>query len=200
MFSAFLSQKVKNKLLKFLLWIIFIGSVASWIAAGIMMEIDNNKRREADNKKIDRIIESYNNFVGMWNTSTLPKQSLVISRNEDKSDIKKSHPENEELKIRANQLSKEMLEFIVVRQQYAPRIPNNQEEWNRDVEKIHSYFKETMSQYSLRFNTRVIAMRNELADKGLKDDSLDSVFDKPGNAMSIRFIAEGIKALANQLP
>lgn len=198
--SAFLSQKVNNKFFKYLLWIIFICSIVLCIAASIIMEIDNNKTRESENKKIDRIIDIYNNYLGMLNTSRLSKPSQLIKRNEGKSVIKKSHPENEELKNRANQLSKEILEFIAVRQQYSPPIPKNKEDWDREFDKIVAYFKETNSQFELRFHTRITAMGNELAAKGLRDNNLNSVFDSQNNAISIRIIAERIKALAEQLP
>jgi len=62
------------------------------------------------------------------------------------------------------------------------------------------YMNQTMSIYSETFGAKVIAMRNELAYKGITDGQLDSFYEHPTNPIGIRIVAEHIGALAERLP
>ena len=61
------------------------------------------------------------------------------------------------------------------------------------------YSTQTMALYSRRFGARVIAMRNELAVEGFRDDELDGSYKHPTNPIGIRIVAESLGALAHQL-
>ena len=57
------------------------------------------------------------------------------------------------------------------------------------------YSKETMKQYREKFDSRVITVRNGLAEKGLRDKELDAFSQFPTNRFGMRRVAEKISAL-----
>jgi len=102
------------------------------------------------------------------------------------------------LKERAKELSKEILEFLADRERSAPRLPQK-ETWNIDTELMLRHLKETMNQYSIKFASRVITIRNEFSSLGLIDEELDKFYEHPTNFIGIRIIGERLGALAEQL-
>lgn len=103
------------------------------------------------------------------------------------------------LKQRAIRLSNEILEFVADRERSNPPLPRI-ETWERDVDISTRFSIETMSQFSTKFGARLIATRNELAEQGLTDRELDSLYTHPTNPIGIRIVAERLGALAEKLP
>ncbi len=56
-----------------------------------------------------------------------------------------------------------------------------------------------MNQYSLKFDSKVKEIRDQLADIGLQDKKLDSIYKNPVNPIEIRRIAERIGVLAEKV-
>lgn len=108
-------------------------------------------------------------------------------------------PGAQDLKTRALLLSAEILRFLAERQQQEPPMPRP-ETWNNDVDAMIRFHRETMSLYSQRFASRVIAFRDAFAQGGLVDRELDSFYEHPTNPIGIRIVGERIGALAEKLP
>ena len=123
---------------------------------------------------------------------------FAIGKSYEKSLFESQTKQKEDLKVRAKNLSKEILEFIADRERSGFRLPRK-ETWDLDTELMIREHTETMSQYSTKFGSRVIAVRDELAKNGLKDKELDSFYEHPTNAIGIRIVGERIGALAEKL-
>ena len=102
------------------------------------------------------------------------------------------------LKSRAFSLSSQIGHFLVDRRSNEPPLPK-MDRWEEYTDKLISYSKDTVSQYSSQFAPQVTVIRNEFARKGLRDKELDKYYEYPKNPMEIRIIAEHIQALAEQI-
>lgn len=102
------------------------------------------------------------------------------------------------LKERGQNLSKEILEFLADRERSEPRSPHP-ETWNLDTELMRRHSRETMNQYSIKFASHVIAIRNELTSVNLKDEDLNRFYEHPTNPIGIRIVGERIGALSEKL-
>lgn len=67
------------------------------------------------------------------------------------------------------------------------------------IPKGEAYQKETMALFTAKFQSRVTALRDVLAKRGLRDTELDLEYRHPANGYSIKAIAEGIERLATKL-
>ena len=105
----------------------------------------------------------------------------------------------DDLKTRAALLSAQILRFIADRERESPSLPRR-ETWSRDVDVMIRYSQETLALYSQRFGARVIALRNELAERGFADQQLDRFYEHPTNPIGMRIVGDRIGALAETLP
>lgn len=101
------------------------------------------------------------------------------------------------LKYRALSLSDEILQFLIKEHSPAPPRPAT---WHRDVSLIVRHYEQIRGKYAIRFGARVLAMRDELAKRGLQDPKLDEEYRDPVNPIGMRWVAEAIGALAGKLP
>jgi len=113
--------------------------------------------------------------------------------------IVKHVPQPVGLKERAIRLSADILSFLTQRQAGEPPLPRR-ETWDQDVQAEIRYMQQTMALYSQTFAAKVIAMRDELARKGITDKELDAFYEHPTNPIGIRIVAEHLGALAERLP
>ena len=79
---------------------------------------------------------------------------------------------------------------------------NTQGAMNNFMKEIMEYSTETMDLYSIYYSAKVIAIYNEFKLRGLTDRKMDENADVryPTNEIGIRYIAEGLGALAQRLP
>lgn len=124
----------------------------------------------------------------------------------------KEREQRRELKQRAQTLSKDLLEFAAERKRNDPSyeirdsLPVNASEeqrhgqWQRDAERGLRYSMETNSQYDIKFGGKVLVVRNELAELGLRDKELDELWENPTNYFGMTIVANRISALAERLP
>ena len=103
----------------------------------------------------------------------------------------------ETLKMKAISLSEQVFQFLNDRESESPPSPTL-ETWLEDLKKITEFHHETMNQYSLEFASKVKEIRNQLADIGLRDNELDSIYKSSTNPIGIRRVAERIGALAEK--
>lgn len=103
------------------------------------------------------------------------------------------------LKSKAIHLSADILSFLTQRQAGEPPLPRR-ETWEQDVQTEVKYMQQTMALYSQNFGARVIATREELAQKGITDKELDDYYENPTNPIGIRIVAERLGSLAERLP
>ncbi len=130
--------------------------------------------------------------------ATLGARQLALARVE----ATRSLPANS-LKKLAFGLSSEVLQFLVNRQVGPGYCQTGSGEGSsRDEATMNegSCERETVKMYSSTFGSRVAAIRNALAKKGLTDQELDGEYEAPVNTNSIRLIAERIGTLAEKLP
>jgi hypothetical protein len=125
-------------------------------------------------------------------------QKTQVALNQSAARLIQSNAPQESLKQRALRLSNEVLRFLVERQANEVPLPRA-ETWDRDTQAMIGYMQQTMALYSERFGARVIAIRNELATEGLRDQELDRFYEHPTNPIGIRIVGERIGALAQQL-
>lgn len=95
------------------------------------------------------------------------------------------------LKLRAIELSTQLLNFLAGRQITGPPIPRPQT-WEDDVKIAGRYDHETVDLYKQMYLPRVGQIRDELAKQGLKDERLDLVYKDPHNVTGIIIIADAI--------
>lgn len=139
-----------------------------------------NKVRQ-DNKIIQDKLDEQKYFI---------MASLKIQK-----EVAEIKAEPESLKRRSLILSNEILRFLTNRQANEPQL-FRPETWQQDTNRMIKYSQQTMSLYSEKYALRVIAIRNEFADKGYQDSELDRSYEHPTNPIGIRIIAERIGALA----
>lgn len=104
------------------------------------------------------------------------------------------------LKGRAVSLSSQIAHFLIDRYRSEPALPANIYTFKEDANKFLSYFKDTMNQYSLKFGSEAVKVRNEFANKKLRDTELDNYYQHPTTPVEIRIIAERLQVLAEQIP
>ena len=103
-----------------------------------------------------------------------------------------------DLKNRGEILSHEILEFLADRERSSPRLPNSAT-WKLDTEMMLRHSKETLNQYSIKFASRIISIRNELSSKGIIDEELEKFYEHPTNNIGIRTVGERIGSLSEKL-
>jgi len=133
------------------------------------------------------IPQRYPAAVDFHNTVTMSVKTRVIHAN-GQADIKD----------RVEDLSTEINNFLTDRERNSPPLPTGVTT-EADINNTYSYFKETINQYSIKFTPQVVAIRNELASKGLRDEQLDKYYEHPTNLNEIRIVAERINALAGRV-
>lgn len=101
------------------------------------------------------------------------------------------------LKTRALLLSSQILKFIGNRSNTP--LPKS-ETWAADTRRMLDFLDETMNLYSIQFASKVISIRNELAENGFEDRELNSNYERPTNPIGVRIVGERIGALAERLP
>lgn len=74
------------------------------------------------------------------------------------------------------------------------------ETWAADTRRMLDFLDETMNLYSIQFASKVISIRNELAENGFEDRELNSNYERPTNPIGVRIVGERIGALAERLP
>jgi hypothetical protein len=119
----------------------------------------------------------------------------------------------DDLKTRALELSKEILEFLVLRRNADPQLGQEGARFtgafdgpSPENDKIPPYMKQTLNLFAARFQKRIAEIHDELATWGLRDGSLDAVYKNPaqtiiGNSDAmIAQTADAIHKLALWLP
>ena len=106
------------------------------------------------------------------------------------------------LKNRTLDLTGEILQFLVNRQISPGFGQGGYGEGGFGVTDTatNAYQKQTVEMFRATFQNRVTTIRDALAKQGLTDKELDAEYQNPGNAYSIKTIAERIVALAEKLP
>jgi hypothetical protein len=112
---------------------------------------------------------------------------------------KNGGPSEDDLKKRSRSLSAEMLTFLSDRNRSSPPLPRPGT-WQQDVHNQVRFMEETMDQYQVKFGARVIAVHDDFAKRGLRDEKLDKLYEYPANPMGVRMLGERIGALAERLP
>src|SRR2546422_3519340 len=124
-----------------------------------------------------------------------PTAAVISAQAELRSSEQPHHVSSDSLKRRALILADEILRWLLrneSRQQIVPRPAM----WHSDTEAMLAQFREMMGEYSRLFGSRVIAMRNELATRGLQDPELELFYEHPTNPLGIRAVGERLGALA----
>jgi len=103
-----------------------------------------------------------------------------------------------DLKRRASVLSAEILQFLTQRQSGEPPLPRP-DTWDKDVSAEIQYMGQTMALYTQRFASSVIAIHDELAKSGFKDNELDRSYEHPTNPLGVQAVGEHLGALAEQI-
>jgi hypothetical protein len=104
-----------------------------------------------------------------------------------------------DLKQRASQLSKDILNFLAERGRIATSSPKAQT-WEQETDAAVQRFQETFQIYNLKYSDSVIDIRNELAKHKLTDQELDKNYIRPITISDIHKIGERIGVLADMLP
>lgn len=131
--------------------------------------------------------ETFPASVDFHNTVTMSIKTRVIHANGQV-----------DLKDRTEDLYSGINKFLSDRENNAPPVPAVTT-FEADINRLASYIKATISQYSLKFTPQVIAIRNEFASKGLRDEQLDKYYEHPNNLNEIHIVVERIKALAGRV-
>lgn len=190
MVTHILGLKFSGKFVGRLLWGFFILLILASVLGGISLVKERKKLEESYKTKLDYLFKHFYHQipVGIHATATMTAKARVKHANGQV-----------DLKDRAEDLFLEINKFLIGRESKEPPMPR-MVTFEADVDKIISYSQDTMKQYSSKFGPEVVAVRNELANKGKQDKELDNYYRDPSNSNEIRLVAERIRALAGQLP
>lgn len=108
----------------------------------------------------------------------------------------------ENLKRRAADLVRSLLEFFTKRDREIPRLPlyRGLAWYVHNSEATTRFIQNTMKQYRDNFSSQVIEIRDELKKQGFTDSELEKIYKDPTELGYVRDIAERIGALAYRLP
>jgi hypothetical protein len=107
-----------------------------------------------------------------------------------------------DLKQRATQLSKDIVDFLAERGRIASAASASQKDqtWEQETDMAVQRYQETFQLYNLKYADRVTEIRNELAEHKLTDLELDKNYIRPTTISDIHKIGERIGVLADMLP
>jgi hypothetical protein len=113
-----------------------------------------------------------------------------------------------DLRTRALTLSRDILQFLSERQRNSPllqQVPNEITSSESLAASTPTYMRDTLAQFTLKFEPAVISIHDELASWGLKDNMFDATYQNVGHMFGntdgyIRKVADAIRKLALWLP
>lgn len=109
----------------------------------------------------------------------------------------KEPSENEQLIKNTEELATQIFEFHQDRGKNKPKDdPGN---FWESANRSSAYMQESLSLYSIRFQSRVTDVREEYLKKGISNKDVDMYYKDPVNYIGIRELASGLNELASKL-
>jgi hypothetical protein len=200
-------------------WLIAVLSILATLAVWFSLAVSNARHDEdveaqTNNKKEaarlrEEDLKTQAGFFAQVKQSADEQKRLTSSVMQSIQDRKDRPPLGTglqaNLKHRALELADEILSLLIVRQANEPAFslrvsPIDPVAWKAEIQAQTAYMWETMNSYSRNLAARVIVMRKEFAEHGLRDEKLDEQSEYPTNPIGIRLVAEHLAALAYRLP
>ena len=178
------------------IWVFVFCSLGALEIAVIVRDAEQRNKqflqeRHTQNMQVSRILES---VVEIPRTTAALLQSQV-----DVDKATQAHLPPDSPKRRVLALAQDILRFLAARQVAEPRLPRS-ETWEADTEAMIRHSRETMARYLERFQVPVASIRHEFANQGVTNKKLEDYYEYPTNPLGVQAVAEGLIALAEQLP
>lgn len=104
------------------------------------------------------------------------------------------------LKQVCQQLSQDMLQFLIDRQRLKPDLTPTRKQWRKQSSDHTRHIQETVALYHQRFGARVVSLYEHLKERGYHDKQADRLYEHPTNELGIRELAQRLGALVERLP
>ena len=110
----------------------------------------------------------------------------------------------------ATRVAGEILAFLAERKSGDPAFamfdykPEENEEttrrrWQEHTNRIVAYLQDTMAEYTRRFSSQVLWLRDELAKRGVIDEEFELFYQHPTNPIGVGIVATRLGAMARRL-
>ena len=173
------------------------------ISALLITEIRTitNDRREQDTKHSAELGKQQAQFDSTMKSFTDLQALIINSKNADAQVAKNIGLPEKSLKRRASELSAQIFSFLTDRKVNEPSAigARTRDTMMEEFAAETKYLNQTLELYQQTFSATVIAIHDEFARQGIRDQQLDDSYDHPVNVQGAESVAARIGALAERL-